>query len=217
MSAKRQEAPGELERVREFVNTADFEAGREDLSSPSALVAWLAEHGLATPGIRAARQDLVRALELREAIRAVLIANAEGLLVPDGARQAIDREAERAGLRPRLRADGSSELQPAAAGVDGALGRLLAAVHRSVADGSWKRLKACRDPECLWAFFDHTKNRSGSWCTMDVCGNRAKARAYRARRRTASGGVVSGEDRGDPVAVQAGSQAAEQGHAPRGS
>ena len=75
---------------------------------------------------------------------------------------------------------------PSAAGVDGSIGRLLAIVHRAVADPeSWRRLKACRLHECEWAFYDHTKNRSGTWCNMAVCGNRAKARAYRERRSVA--------------------------------
>ncbi len=49
-------------------------------------------------------------------------------------------------------------------------------------DGTWSRLKACR--QCEWAFYDWSKNRSGRWCAMSVCGNRTKVRAYRARRRT---------------------------------
>jgi predicted RNA-binding Zn ribbon-like protein len=72
-------------------------------------------------------------------------------------------------------------LEPDAGGVDGALGRLLAIVHVSIADGTWSRLKACREDSCEWAFYDHTKNRSGAWCDMGVCGNRAKARAFRER------------------------------------
>ncbi|HEV2869799.1 MAG TPA: CGNR zinc finger domain-containing protein, partial [Actinomycetota bacterium] len=32
-------------------------------------------------------------------------------------------------------------------------------------------------------FYDHSTNRSGTWCTMSVCGNRRKARAYRRRHQ----------------------------------
>ncbi len=56
-----------------------------------------------------------------------------------------------------------------------------AIVHDSIAQGTWSRLKACREHECEWAFYDHTKNRSGAWCSMQRCGNRAKARAFRER------------------------------------
>ena len=49
-------------------------------------------------------------------------------------------------------------------------------------DGSWLRLKVCRN--CEWSFYDNSKNRSGSWCSMQLCGNRLKTRAYRTRRRS---------------------------------
>jgi predicted RNA-binding Zn ribbon-like protein len=81
----------------------------------------------------------------------------------------------------RFDADGSAVLEPQAGGAAGALGRLLVIVQTAIAAGTWQRLKACREHSCEWAFYDHTKNRSGAWCTMDVCGNRAKARAYRER------------------------------------
>ena len=44
--------------------------------------------------------------------------------------------------------------------VDAALATLLAAVAGAIADGSWSRMKACRDPGCRWAYFDHSRNRS---------------------------------------------------------
>lgn len=50
------------------------------------------------------------------------------------------------------------------------------------AEGTWGRLKACRNEDCLWIFYDAPKNRSGRWCNMDVCGARHKMRAYRQRR-----------------------------------
>ena len=59
----------------------------------------------------------------------------------------------------------------------------VAIVAESVAGGSWERLKACPREECEWAFFDRSKNRSGRWCRMEECGNLAKARAFRERRR----------------------------------
>ena len=93
--------------------------------------------------------------------------------------------------------DGGAALEPQARGVDGALGRLLAIVHRAIQTGSWERLKACRQDGCAWAFYDRTKNRSGAWCSMEVCGNRAKARSYRERRAGAPG-----RHAGPPAGVQ---------------
>ena len=66
--------------------------------------------------------------------------------------------------------------------VDGALGELVGIVYTAMADGSWSRLKACRSHLCKWLFYDRSRNRSAVWCSMAVCGNRTKTRAYRARR-----------------------------------
>jgi predicted RNA-binding Zn ribbon-like protein len=183
--SKLQQAPGALEHVRAFVNTVDIEQGTEALSSPPALTEWLEERGLLASGARAAEPDLRHAVELREALRAILLAhNGEGP-VPSAAARVLDDAAARADLQLRFEADGTPAIVPRAAGVDGALGRLLAIIEDAVSHGHWKRLKACREHTCEWAFYDHTKNRSGAWCNMQVCGNRAKARAYR-ERRTAS-------------------------------
>jgi predicted RNA-binding Zn ribbon-like protein len=68
-------------------------------------------------------------------------------------------------------------------GVDSAIARLLAIVHGSISDRTWPRLKACPAEDCLWAFYDHSRNRSGTWCEIGKCGNRAKARRWRERHK----------------------------------
>jgi predicted RNA-binding Zn ribbon-like protein len=83
----------------------------------------------------------------------------------------------------RFDPDGSARLEPDAAGVDGAIARVMAIVATATAEGSWRRLKACVNETCQWAFYDHSKNRSGKWCRMEECGNVEKARAYRERQR----------------------------------
>ena len=55
-----------------------------------------------------------------------------------------------------------------------------------MSDGDWARMKACGNPECRWAFYDGSKNRSGRWCEMASCGNRMKARAFRERARASA-------------------------------
>ncbi len=54
------------------------------------------------------------------------------------------------------------------------------------ADGSLTRLKACPHEHCGWVFHDGSRNRSGQWCSMRLCGNRTKGAAFRARRRQSS-------------------------------
>jgi predicted RNA-binding Zn ribbon-like protein len=83
--------------------------------------------------------------------------------------------------------DPATRFEPTAGGVDGALGHVVAAIHAAVAEGTWDRLKACERDVCRWAFYDHSKNRSGHWCSMAVCGQREKnRRAYRRRRARAA-------------------------------
>jgi predicted RNA-binding Zn ribbon-like protein len=173
-------APGELELVRAFLNTTDIESGSDELGSPAELVAWLSEWSLLESGARAGDQDLERSRELREALRSLCFANSSGELDPEAPR-VLDAVAERAGLRLRFGTDAEAKMVPSAEGVDGAHGRLLVLVAESMRTGTWKRLKACRRDDCRWAFYDASKNHSRAWCSMAVCGNRAKARSFRER------------------------------------
>jgi predicted RNA-binding Zn ribbon-like protein len=110
----------------------------------------------------------------------------------------LNRVAARAPLVVRVVDDRHARLDPAGAGLDAALARLLGIVQTAMVDGTWSRLKVCRWDSCQWAFYDSSKNRSGSWCSMAVCGNRAKAASYRRRQRPAGRGA-SGR-RGRPAA-----------------
>jgi len=181
--SKQKEAPGELEHVQAFVNTIDLEGGADELTRPDELAGWLTQRDLAPAGLVATDDDLEHAIALREALRAVLQAHNGGTGFVDGVpMRELNAAAARSNVRLQFDKTGTGTLEPEADGVDGALGRLLAIADRSAAEGTWVRLKACRDETCAWAFYDHTKNRSGAWCDMAVCGNRAKARAYRERR-----------------------------------
>src|SRR5438067_6220710 len=139
---KRQQAPGELEHVREFVNTLDLERQEEQFDSASALGDWLAAHELVEAPVRPTNADVRAAREVREALRVVLEAHAHGAPAGDAA-GTLDAAARRARLELRFDERGRGHLAPGASGVAGGLGRLLAIVDRAMADGSWDRLKAC--------------------------------------------------------------------------
>lgn len=179
-------APGELRLVQEFLNTVDLESGRDELSSPAALEAWIAERGDLLPlelGTVAIDGDGWRhALEVREAMRALAMAN-HGERVDPAAVAALNAAAERARLALSFSADGTIHMHPQGDGADALIARLLQIVYLARADGTWPRFKVCRKDSCLWAFYDHSKNHSSAWCSMRVCGNRVKARAYRRRHR----------------------------------
>jgi predicted RNA-binding Zn ribbon-like protein len=183
--SSREPAPGELALVQAFVNTLDSDDGLrqvETLNRPADLARWLRDRDLLEPGARIGPSELRRALAVRGALRSLLLASTGARRDP-GAVDTLNRAAGRAPSSVRFAADGSAELAPAARGLDGAIARLLAAVARSMVDGTWERLKACPNPDCEWAFYDRSRNRSSRWCKMAECGNRAKARAFRERRR----------------------------------
>jgi predicted RNA-binding Zn ribbon-like protein len=183
-SAPEKTAPAPLRLVQRYINSVDLENGEDELTSPEALRAWLAERDLMGPDEPVSAADLDRALDVREGLRALLLAN-NGLPADAERVEQLDRAVARAGVRVRFRPGAPPSLEPEAGGVDGALARLMAIVAAAVEQGAWARLKACHRDPCFWAFYDNSKNRSGRWCRMEDCGNIEKARAFRERRRGA--------------------------------
>jgi predicted RNA-binding Zn ribbon-like protein len=184
MTETNQVAPGPLEVVRTFVNTRDIEDGTDELAAPGDLARWLSHQGLATGASDATPEDLEIAIRAREALRALLWANGGEDLDPRALR-ALNEIAARTGMHLHFESTTEAGLEVGAPGVIGALGRLLTIVADAMNDGTWSRLKACSNETCGWAFYDHARNRSGKWCSMAVCGNRMKARAFRARQAEA--------------------------------
>jgi predicted RNA-binding Zn ribbon-like protein len=163
-------APEPLRFVQRLVNTVDFERDHD----------WLGEF-LAEEGLTPTASELERASEAREALRELLYANNRQPI--EGDPHAVLRAAAE---RARFTLDLTTpELAAQAPGVDGLLGRALAVAYGSMLDGTWARLKACRNHGCRWAFYDYSKNRSASWCSMQLCGNRTKTRSYRRRHAAA--------------------------------
>jgi predicted RNA-binding Zn ribbon-like protein len=161
----REPAPPPLDLVQAFVNTVDREHGPDLLDDPGDARAWAQRRGLVL-----ARDELGRAREVREALRALL-------LDPGDARAVAALDAAATGLRPRF---APARLEAPRAG--DAVAAVLAATHAAMATGTWSRLKACPGPRCAWAFYDRSPNRSATWCSMQVCGGRAKAGTYYRRR-----------------------------------
>ena len=172
-------APGDLELIRDFVNTLDVLPGTEEIYTPNSLAHWLEEHGLLPTTPTLDEEDLTRARRLREALRAFLRANA-GFPLPAEAAEDFDAAVGSVRFRTRAAEAGRVELRPAEAeGLEHAIGRLVATVFVAQQDGTWARLKACA--ECQWGLYDHTKNHSAAWCGSQ-CGARVRARRHRKRR-----------------------------------
>lgn len=181
-------APAALARLVEFVNTR--RADGDTIGTPEELTSWLHAHELLPIGAAdTAAQE--RAVRVREGLRALLATNnAEPVTSPrpDGLNPGARAELAALTATLPLSLDVTStppRLVPNTDDmVDHALTTLLAAVATAVAAGTWSRLKTCREPSCRWAFYDHSRNRGRTWCSMDVCGNRVKVRASHRRNAT---------------------------------
>ena len=180
---QRKAAPEPLALVQAFVNTHYGQARRAhtELKNPEQLRAWLVAHDVLADGTPVTEGDFRRVLQLREALRSLLRANNETEALASQV-DVLNRLASNAPLTVRFQHDGVPTIEPDIAGVDGALARMVGIVFTAMTDGTWGRLKACRNDRCQKAFYDTSKNRSGAWCSMAGCGSRLKARAYRQRR-----------------------------------
>ena len=186
-------APGELALVQAFINShydLELEHGADLFATPEALAAWLSRRGLVGDGGAVSRRDARRAVAVREALRAV--AQANGAERPgrrlEAALVALDEAGRGPEVEVRFGVTGP-RLVPAAGagGIDGAIALVSAITARAMIDGSWARLKVCPGEDCGWAFYDHSRNQSGRWCSMAVCGGRAKARSHYRRQQGTAG------------------------------
>jgi predicted RNA-binding Zn ribbon-like protein len=176
----------QLDLVRDYVNTLDFETGIDLISRPDELAMWFSEQGLVDDLVEPSDQEVADAHAVREAVRALLLVNNGVEADATAASKTLEEAGRKAQLGVRFE-DGRPVLAPADDGTRGAIGRIVAAVAELAPTDEWKRLKGCRDENCRVAFYDKSRNRSRAWCSMEVCGNREKARNFRHRHATAAG------------------------------
>jgi predicted RNA-binding Zn ribbon-like protein len=180
--ADRDTATGTLGLVQAYVNTADLTEGSEQLSDSNTLRDWLVAHGVMEPAAGADDSDVKHAVAVREAIRGIIGANTGGAVYPVDV-ATLNEAATASGLRARFGPDGRARLEPEVGAVVGAMGRIVAALFAGMGEDDWARLKLCSSPACRWVFYDRSRNHSSRWCTMATCGNREKARRFRAHAR----------------------------------
>ena len=173
-------APMPLLLVQSFVNTWDGDDGSDLLLDPAAARDWLTDAGLWSAERAPDPAELHLARGVREAIRAMLVANAGGPRPGPGDLQPLQAAARAS--RPSLQVEAGGQVSLGAEPA-GDLLTLLLAIRDAQRDGTWQRLKACGNPDCLWAFYDRSHSRAGTWCDMATCGNRIKNRRLRQRQR----------------------------------
>ena len=119
------------------------------------------------------------------ALRDLALANTLGEPLGRSREREIDETLARFPLAVRL-VDGRARARARGGGVRGGLATVVAVVAEARLRGVWERMKACRQETCGWLFYDGSRNRSSSWCSMQICGGREKARAIAGARGAAS-------------------------------
>lgn len=198
-------APGPLLAVQALANTYSVEDDEERLLNPQAVRDWLVETGLALPSIEVDADDLERLRGFRQLIWGLLRSHREADAEPDLAELARLAQTHPAPLTVTPAGELALDLDPVES-IDALVAQVLGIIFEAQAQGKFDRLKICASDECCWAFYDTSKNHSGTWCRMEECGNRVKNRRYRARR-TASLSAVG--------ATATDASAAAAGPAPR--
>lgn len=166
-------APGRLEILRSWLNTAPRKGQRDLLTGAPDLERWLARHELLPVGIRVTVDEHLRGVEIRDALHALASGDPKG---PSRVDQVFR------GLTYEVVFDGREgpRFVPKMAGVELAFGRLLGLFLDAEREGSWSRLRPCA--ACGRVFHDASNRGHRKWCT-DRCGERVRTANARRRAR----------------------------------
>jgi predicted RNA-binding Zn ribbon-like protein len=173
-------APGDLAVVQAFINSLDREGDEEKFSNPGVLMSWAVENRLLAPSARLTRRDLLEARRVREALRDLLEANSGRRVSPE-AIDILNRASATARMGRVFSLTPARPARPGGTTLADLLGQIFLIVIRAKVSGEWVRLKTCRSDVCRWAYYDDSRNRTGQWCAMSICGSQDKMRRYRAR------------------------------------
>lgn len=178
----------------DLVNTLDWRFGdrgpQDLLTSYDDLVRFAQQSKLLTHRPTASRSTgarvLKRCVELREALAEIFYARLDDRQTTASARGTLERYFKGARLRQMLNWKQSPRLEwewPAhAVNAELPLWVLAASASDLMTSDAVDRVRACNNPECRWLFLDTSKNHTRRWCDMRVCGNRIKARRFKARK-----------------------------------
>jgi predicted RNA-binding Zn ribbon-like protein len=154
---------------------------RELLSSPRDLSRWLVSSGMAATVPKTTERDVATARALRVAI--YLLAGRPGSVEAESARETLNRIAAGTAAVPRLQADGSMRLEGGAGALLVTLAREAVQLFGSATVGL---IRQCQSPSCTLYFIDTSRRGDRRWCSMSSCGNNAKVKEFRRRKRVSA-------------------------------
>ncbi|MEU2228352.1 CGNR zinc finger domain-containing protein [Streptomyces sp. NPDC012751] len=153
----------------------------EMFATPERLNAWYLESGLVdtiTPG---GEEDVREAITLREAVYRLVTNRRLGEGFDREALAVVNGAARKTPVTPQLTTTGRhNEATP-----EQALATVARQAVELLSGPDVPLLKECGNPECTRVYIDRSRGMRRQWCGMESCGNKIKAAAYRARKKTA--------------------------------
>ncbi|MFI6766038.1 CGNR zinc finger domain-containing protein [Streptomyces sp. NPDC050355] len=183
-------APGGLGLVQDLLNTVaagaprrpDFLAALEDAQAwaDEAIAEWSAVTGQPVPPVMLDADGLDGLRAFRDDLHEL---TASGQSTGAEPATAVTPVLHSASAALQIGEDGLVRLEPRGSGWRRLVSLILTAAFEAQQADTRRRLKTCRNPRCRVAFYDRSRNNSGVWHDVKICGNAANLRAYRARRK----------------------------------
>ncbi|MGW7528340.1 CGNR zinc finger domain-containing protein [Streptomyces sp. NPDC054783] len=149
--------------------------------TPDRLDAWYVESGIVDAVSPSRETDVEQAKAVREAVYRLVTARRLGEEYDNGALAVVNSAARKPPAVPQLTPAG----RWTAATPEEALSTVARLAIELLSGPDVPLLKECGNPECTRVYIDRSRGTRRHWCGMDSCGNKIKAAAYRARKRTA--------------------------------
>ncbi|BFH70925.1 hypothetical protein J27TS7_47320 [Paenibacillus dendritiformis] len=179
----------QLAMMADFFNTQDRrmryegDPGIEHLSEPRLLYEWFLRHQLIAGSDTVSEEELHLARALRDELRRTIVNNEhDGPVHWDKLNEMLSLFSF--GL---VFGEQSEQLIPLMENGRKGAANLLAQVFDLRRANLWHRLRVCTADDCQWVFVDRSRPGTGRWCSMKACGNRAKNKTFRQKRKSGNG------------------------------
>lgn len=177
-------APDGLAFVQDLLNTVsvgksvDLFGSLDDAQNwlDDALTRWARVTNHAVQRVELAERDLRQLRDLRDELQ-LFVRREPGAEI---------RQLTNSATVLQVDPDGVVQIEPRGTGWRRVAAVLLIEILEAQRADRWRRLKLCKNRRCSAAYYDRSRNNSGVWHDVQVCGNAANLRAYRARQRAQS-------------------------------
>jgi predicted RNA-binding Zn ribbon-like protein len=166
-----------------FVGRLSLDLVAAELRTADHLEAWLAASTLEVDGLSCTPRELAAARRVAKAVEAGALAAARNRRPPEDAVKLLNRAAAMPPLTPRLdpMTRDFSWHQPT---LSAAMSEVARDALAMLGDPEQRRrVRTCANPDCERLFYDDSRPGLRRWCSPERCGDQARARAYRARKR----------------------------------